>query len=181
VRALTRVASDATEDYFLSIALQGTADHVEKLVRGFRRAKDAEELSREAEQQANRELRYYHENGSLVLKGRLPAEIGALVVKALQSALLFRAGFDVWTFAEGAGAVPASHSGRKSDMSIPARRFTRHGGSRAARRFTRDRGRAWHAGGGGRRAGSVDARELHRFREGRSQAEGSSRLRSGCR
>jgi hypothetical protein len=88
VRALTRVACEATEAYFLDIALHGTASHVEKLVRGYRRAKEAEELSREAQQQATRQVRYYHDqDGSLILKARLPAEIGALVIKALDAAV----------------------------------------------------------------------------------------------
>jgi hypothetical protein len=39
VRALTRVAEEATEDYFLMIALHGTAHHVETLVRQYRRVK----------------------------------------------------------------------------------------------------------------------------------------------
>ena len=54
VRAISRVATEATEDYFLQIAIYGTAHHVEKLVRVFRRAKEAEELSREAQQQERR-------------------------------------------------------------------------------------------------------------------------------
>jgi Domain of unknown function (DUF222) len=88
VRALTRVACSGTEKYFLSIALHGTADHVEKLVRGYRRAKDAEELSREAQQQANRYFSYrYDDDGSLVFKGRLPGETGAILLKALQTAM----------------------------------------------------------------------------------------------
>jgi hypothetical protein len=87
-RALTRVVCAQTEEYFLSIALHGTADHVEKLVRHYRRAKEAQELSREARQQAARSVTYfYDEDGSLVLKGRLPAEIGALVIKALDVAV----------------------------------------------------------------------------------------------
>ena len=44
VRALTHVACANTEEYLLEIALHGTAGHVEKLVRYFRRAKEAEEL-----------------------------------------------------------------------------------------------------------------------------------------
>jgi hypothetical protein len=88
VRALTRVACEATEAYFLDIALHGTASHVEKLVRGYRRAKEAEELSREAQQQATRQVSYQHDqDGSLVLKARLPAEIGALVIQALEAAV----------------------------------------------------------------------------------------------
>jgi Domain of unknown function (DUF222)/HNH endonuclease len=88
VRAITRIANEQTEDYLLMIALHGTADHVEKLVRHFRRAKEAEELGREAAQQANRYLSYsYDSDGSVVLKGRIPAEVGALFVKALNAAV----------------------------------------------------------------------------------------------
>jgi hypothetical protein len=88
VRALSRVASEATDEYFLDIALHGTASHVEKLVRGYRRAQEAEELSREARQQASRSLGYYYnEDGSLVLRGCLPAEVGTLIIQALDAAL----------------------------------------------------------------------------------------------
>lgn len=48
VRALTRVATPATESVLLNVALHGTAHHVEKLVRQFRRVQEVEELSREA-------------------------------------------------------------------------------------------------------------------------------------
>ena len=96
VRALTRVASEKTEEYFLSIALHGTAAHVEKLVRCYRRVKESEELSRDAQQQATRKVSYFHdEDGSLVLKARLPAEIGALVIKALDAAVKDPAASDV--------------------------------------------------------------------------------------
>jgi hypothetical protein len=87
-RALTRVACMQTEEYFLSIALHGTAAHVEKLVRQYRRAKEAEELSREARQHATRQVSYFYDaDGSLILKARLPAEVGALVIKALDAAV----------------------------------------------------------------------------------------------
>jgi hypothetical protein len=88
VRALTRVACEATEDALLMIALHGTAHHVERLVRGYRRAQEAEELSREARQHDSRHLSYcFDEDGSLVLKARLPAAQGALLIKALDAAL----------------------------------------------------------------------------------------------
>jgi hypothetical protein len=88
VRALTRVASPATEKDLLNIALHGTAQHVEKTVRLFRRAMQAEELSNEASQQASRALSYhYDEDGSLVLKARIPALGGALVLKAIEAAM----------------------------------------------------------------------------------------------
>jgi hypothetical protein len=87
VRAMTRVADTATEDYFLNVALHGTAHQVEKLVRAFRRAKESQELSREAQQQANRSLSWFHdEDGSLVIKARLPAEAGAVFLKSLEAA-----------------------------------------------------------------------------------------------
>jgi hypothetical protein len=87
VRAMTRAADTATEEYFLSVALHGTAHQVEKLVRAFRRAKESQELSREVQQQANRSLSWFHdEDGSLVIKARLPAEAGAVFLKALEAA-----------------------------------------------------------------------------------------------
>src|SRR5690606_7374952 len=87
-RALTRVACEGTEEYFLSIALHGTANHVETLVRHYRRAKEAEELSRAEQQRANRAVRYYFDHdGCLVLKARLPPEAGALLIKALDAAV----------------------------------------------------------------------------------------------
>jgi Domain of unknown function (DUF222) len=58
VRALSRVACPATEESLLMIALHGTAHHVERLVRGYRRAQEAEELSREAQQHAKRSVTY---------------------------------------------------------------------------------------------------------------------------
>ena len=88
VRAITRVASEATEETFLQIAIYGTAHHVEKLVRVFRRAKEAEELSREAQQQERRRVMWFHEpDGSLVIKATLPAEAGALFIKAMEAAV----------------------------------------------------------------------------------------------
>jgi hypothetical protein len=88
VRALTRVATPATESVLLNIALHGTAHHVEKLVRQFRRVQEVEALTREARQQANRSLTWrYDEDGSLHLTVCLPAEMGALVMRALRAAI----------------------------------------------------------------------------------------------
>ncbi len=46
VRALTRVATAATEDTLLHIALNGTAAHVERTVRGFRRVQRVSSVTR---------------------------------------------------------------------------------------------------------------------------------------
>jgi hypothetical protein len=87
VRALTRVATAQTEDTLLMIALHGTAHHVETLVRRYRRAQEACELGRDAVQHAHRGVHwFYDDDGSLVLRARLPAETGALLVQALELA-----------------------------------------------------------------------------------------------
>jgi len=88
VRAMTRVAEAGNESYLLNIALHGTASHVEDVVRSYRRALDAAELTREAVQQRDQSLWWHTEpDGSMVVRGRLPAEVGALFVRALQAAL----------------------------------------------------------------------------------------------
>jgi hypothetical protein len=96
VRAMTRVAEPSNEDYFLDVALNGTATHVEQLVRAYRRTKESQELSREAAQQRNQSLWWFHEpDGSLSIKGRLPAEVGVLFIQALQAAEDSNPGKDV--------------------------------------------------------------------------------------
>lgn len=88
VRAITRIATPATEEYLLDIALNGTASHVEKVVRGYRKTKGAEET---AAANASHEARYLHtywdDDGMLVIEARLPAEEGARFRKAIQAAL----------------------------------------------------------------------------------------------
>jgi len=130
VRALTRVACEGTEDYLLSIALNGTADHVEKTVRGFRRAKEVEELSREAQQQANKRVSYYFDNdGSLVVKARLPAETGALLIKALDGALedLRGAEMSADVSAEMPTVKSPRHVQRADALGLLAESFIAHG------------------------------------------------------
>jgi len=87
VRALTRAACENTENTLLEYALHGTAAHVERIVRDFRRCKEAEELSRDAQQQANRKLTWFYDaDGMLVIKARLPPESGQLFIKAIEAA-----------------------------------------------------------------------------------------------
>lgn len=88
VREITRVGNSANEDYLLSIAEHGTAAHVEQLVRAYRRCQEAEELSREQRQQQNRRVSFrYDDDGSLILTCHLPAEAGAMIMKALDVAV----------------------------------------------------------------------------------------------
>ena len=87
VRAITRIADESNEDYLLNIALHGTATHVEQVVQSYRRAQDAQKLTREAIQQRDQSLWMHTDtDGSLVIRGRVPAEIGALFRKALEAA-----------------------------------------------------------------------------------------------
>jgi hypothetical protein len=87
VRAITRVARPENEADFLNVALHGTAMHVEKLVRQFRRVERLEEALQAESQHRARFLRMYHDDdGTLVLNARLPAEVGAVVKKAIDAA-----------------------------------------------------------------------------------------------
>jgi Domain of unknown function (DUF222)/HNH endonuclease len=126
VRALTRVACEGTEEYLLSIAMHGTAQHVETLVRQYRRAQEAEELSREARQHANRGLSYfYDDDGSLVLKGRLPAEVGVLLLKAIEAAVQSKPRPDV--SAETSELPPTLAARRADALAVVAESFLAHG------------------------------------------------------
>jgi hypothetical protein len=133
-RALTRVAEAGTEEYLLSIALHGAAHHVETLVRHFRRV-EAEELSREARQQAGRGVSYWFDmDGSLVIKGRLPALAGAVVLKALEAAMDEVPATE--TAVEIGEEVRLSWQARRADAlalmaqeSLQSRAHAEHGGS----------------------------------------------------
>jgi hypothetical protein len=88
VRAMTRVATAANESVLVSIALHGTAAHVEKLVRKYRWVERAEAAQRAQVQHESRGLHYFFDDaGMLVVHGRLPPEVGAVVRKALEAAV----------------------------------------------------------------------------------------------
>jgi hypothetical protein len=87
VRALTRVATPDTEEQLLAVGRAGTAEHVERLVRGWRRMDRKAEAHEAALQHASRGLHVYpDEDGTWRVKGRLAPEVGALLVKALAAA-----------------------------------------------------------------------------------------------
>jgi hypothetical protein len=87
VRAMTRVADADSEDYLLMIAEYGTAHHVEQLVAKYRRVRRLEDAQNADAQHLARELTTYtDDDGSLVIHARLPAEVGAMVLKALELA-----------------------------------------------------------------------------------------------
>jgi len=88
VRAVTRIAKAENEDYLLMIARHGTAFHVEKLVSKYRRCERQQDIENANLVHNRRELTcFYDADGSFVIKGRMPAEQGALIMKALELAL----------------------------------------------------------------------------------------------
>jgi len=92
VRAMTRVATPGNEDFLLNIAKHGTAYHVETLVRKYRRVQRQRDGGTADALHVTRELTYYwDEDGALVFHGRLPAEQGAVILKALE--MQMEAGF----------------------------------------------------------------------------------------
>ena len=115
-RAMTRIADSNNEDYLLMIARHGTAWHVEKLVSKYSRAKRLQETEAANEQHASRELSYfYDDDGALVLNARLPAEQGALIVKALEMAMdkQFTVGAEGLPFGD-----PSSRPGNEIDHGV---------------------------------------------------------------
>jgi hypothetical protein len=85
VRALTRVGEVAREAELLELAEHATAAQLERLVRAFRGVVQAEHEA--AGGPPRRYLSLSHdEDGALLIRGRLPAEEGALVVAALDAA-----------------------------------------------------------------------------------------------
>ena len=87
VRELTRVAAPDTEEQLLAVGRAGTAEHVERIVRGWRRMDRKAEAREAALQHASRSLHVYpDEDGTVRIRGRLSPEVGALLVKALAAA-----------------------------------------------------------------------------------------------
>jgi Domain of unknown function (DUF222) len=83
VRALTRIAEPETEEELLQLALNLTAAQLERAVRAYRRVTTEEAA---AVQSAAYVDWYWDEDGSLVLRGRLAPEDGAVLLQALDAA-----------------------------------------------------------------------------------------------
>src|SRR5436309_605511 len=87
VRALTRVATPETEERLLRVGRAGTAEHVERIVRGWRRVDRKAEAQEASQRHRNRALHVYHdEDGMVIIRARLEPEAGAVVVQALAAA-----------------------------------------------------------------------------------------------
>ena len=85
VRALTRVENVEHEDGLLSLARHSTAAQLERMVRAYRGVVVAD---RAAAGRPQRYVTWQHaDDGSLVLRARLPAEEGAMVVAAIEAGM----------------------------------------------------------------------------------------------
>ena len=125
VRAMTRVATPDNEDVLLNVALHGTASHVERQVRAYRRVRRIEALEAEQARHFQRRFSLYEDDdGSWVVRARLTPEQGALLARALEVAgeQLWREERDV---PEDVSAetpspsldqpIPAAHAVRRAD------------------------------------------------------------------
>ncbi len=81
------MATPDTEEQLLAVGREGTAEHVERIVRGWRRVDRQAEAREEALRHAGRALHVYPDaDGTVVIRGRLTPEGGALFVQALTAA-----------------------------------------------------------------------------------------------
>jgi hypothetical protein len=114
IRAITRIATPATEARLLEVARAGTAAHVERIVRGWRRVDRLAEAREAKHRHASRGLRVYEdEDGMVVVRGRLEPEVGALLRRALEAAA--EALYQTTHRAEGATEDPPTPAQRRAD------------------------------------------------------------------
>ena len=86
-RAITRVATPENERSLLDLALAGTAAHVERFVRAWRRVDRVQEARDTNVRHLRRELStWVDDDGMVVIRGRLTPDLGAVVQRALEAA-----------------------------------------------------------------------------------------------
>ena len=87
IRALTRVANAGNESDLLELARGATAHQLERMIRAFRRGTREEEAERERRLHQSRSFSVFpDEEGMYLVKGRLPAEVGPLLMRAVEAA-----------------------------------------------------------------------------------------------
>jgi len=88
VRAMTRVATPENEPVLLNIALHGTAAHVERTVRCYRKVERLEEAARAAAAHRDRYLQFrYVSDEQQAIHAVLPVEVAELVRQAIDRAV----------------------------------------------------------------------------------------------
>jgi len=133
VRAMTRIASPENEEYLLYLAENGTAGHLEMVVRAYRRASRGDDPGEARRQREEQYLdTYTDDDGMVVIRGRLPQEVAGLLEKALEAAMdALREAEQKEEKGDGQdldGRVPGDDSAESSDGSaaIAAGRLPRH-------------------------------------------------------
>ena len=87
VRALTRIATPEIEERLLKVGLAGTAEHVERIVRGWRRVDRNVEVEETARWHKHRALHVYHDDdGMVIIRARLEPQAGAVFIQAIAAA-----------------------------------------------------------------------------------------------
>jgi hypothetical protein len=85
--AISRIASANTEDMLVEWARHGLASQLHRVVSGYRRARRADGDAPDKDHLLRYLSYYFDDDGSFLLKGRLSAEDGAVVAKALDATL----------------------------------------------------------------------------------------------
>lgn len=86
VRALTRVATAENEADLLDLARGCTTAQLERVVRGWKRGGRRDEAERDRERRERRALSVFpDDDGMYVVRGVLPPEVGALLMRALEA------------------------------------------------------------------------------------------------
>ncbi len=165
VRALSRVATAANEGDLLEFARGCTTAQLERMVRGFRRGSREDEAAWERRLHESRTLSVFpDEDGMFVVRGRLPAEVGALLMRAVEAAsdALYRERRVTAWSAVDAAVDPAAGSEADRDVQAAADRDTqREAAQRRADAVGLLAERALEAGFGGG-AGTADGRRRQR-------------------
>lgn len=116
VRAMTRVATPANEQTLLDFALAGTAAHVERFTRAWRRVDEARAGHDDVVRHARRELTLLvDDDGMVVIRGRVSPEVGAVLQRALEAA-------SDRLFADDRPANSVNTPGTAADEVTPAQR-----------------------------------------------------------
>jgi hypothetical protein len=116
VRAVTRIATPASQDELVEFAAATTAAHVEQYVRSQRQAERLADSRAAFEAYRHRSFTCHTtEDGSLVFEGRLPAEQGAMLRLALERAM-------EWVYREAAAEVREEPAACDGSDRRPARR-----------------------------------------------------------
>ena len=87
VRALTRVATGANEGELLELACGATTAQLERMMRAWKKGSRQDEAERERLRYESRTLSIYaDDDGMYVVRGLLPPEVGALLMRATDAA-----------------------------------------------------------------------------------------------